>query len=476
MNVTLVAVVAGYACACLAIGVWCARRVRGPLDYFLAGRALGPVLLGLSAFASTVTGFAFVGGPALIYRFGASSIWILITGPLGAALAFWLCARLLHRYSADGRTLSLPQVIERRYGSRLTGLLASLVLLTGIVLYLGVQLIALSEVLRGLGLDLPRELLIGLGALVVVAYAALGGTLASIWTDAFQGLLMMAAAVGVCFLVRGAFAGEPGGMAGVLTREDPAGIAPFGALGAVTCLGWFLVFTVGNAGQPHVLRKMMMARDAGTLRRALPLVVLGGTLAAVLWAAVGLAVRALVVSGEAPALQRPDAAALWFLAREAPVWLHGLVLTGLTGAIMSSADAFLNQGALVLTGDLPRQLGRQRPRHPVRMARLATLLLGGAAWWLAVSWQDLLALLGVIGWGLWAAAFVPVLALGLGWPLAHRSGAIASLLVALGGSIGLRTGLLEPPAGLRGDEILLVASCAVFLAVSMLAHLLRRRA
>ncbi len=79
-----------YLVFCIAVGVWAMRRTKSAGDFFVAGRSLGPAVVGLAIFSSTMSGFGFVGGPGLVYSTGISSLWMCLTSPLGMALGFTL--------------------------------------------------------------------------------------------------------------------------------------------------------------------------------------------------------------------------------------------------------------------------------------------------------------------------------------------------------------------------------------------------
>ena len=78
--------------------------------------------------------------------------------------------------------------------------------------------------------------------------------------------------------------------------------------------------------------------------------------------------------------------------------------------------------------------------------------------------------LGIFGYGLFASTLVPALAVGLNWEHATRAGALASLATGLSVTLGLELlaflGLVSLPAGVTASALSLVASLAVFLAVS----------
>ena len=92
----------------------------------VAGRRLGPLVTAVAIFSSVMSGFAFVGGPGLVYHSGMSSIWILITGVMGSCLVATLIGKRLRLFAEVRATLSLPDVLAARYGSELTRLLAAL--------------------------------------------------------------------------------------------------------------------------------------------------------------------------------------------------------------------------------------------------------------------------------------------------------------------------------------------------------------
>ena len=52
-----------YLVLCVAVGIWSMRRIKSAGDFFVAGRSLGPAIIGLAIFSSTMSGFGFVGGP-----------------------------------------------------------------------------------------------------------------------------------------------------------------------------------------------------------------------------------------------------------------------------------------------------------------------------------------------------------------------------------------------------------------------------
>jgi Na+/proline symporter len=266
--------------------------------------------------------------------------------------------------------------------------------------------------------------------------------------------------------------GSGGGFAGVtapILAADPAFLSPWGKLGPLAALSFFFVFGVGALGQPHVIHKFYMLRDPTRLKWY-PLIMTGSMcLTLLLLVSVGLAMKSSVARGVIPALARPDDAMPQFLLLYAPTVLAGVVFAAVAAAIMSTVNSFLNVGAAAIVHDLPKAFGRP-PRRALRGARIATLVISILAGLVAQFSGMLVAFLGIFGWGLFASTLVPALAIGLNWPGATRSGAVASIATGLVVTLLCETlayfKLYSFPTGVTVSGLSLVLSMLVFVGVS----------
>ncbi len=407
--------VALYALAVLAIGAWSARRTRTPRDFWIAGQGIGLLVTGLATTSAAFSGFVFVGGPGLTYRLGASSFLICVSVSFTAGLLCWVVGRPLRLLAEVREVLTVPDAVLARYSSRWASGLAAVAVVVGCIGYLGAQVLALGVLLegalgtRGLGTwSLPVAMAVGLA--VLVAYSAAGGMIAGVYTDVLQGALMVAAAVAV-FARAWTVTGGGAEVVRRLTASAAFGphfLDPLGGVPAATALGFFFVFGVGVLGQPHMLHKFYMLDDPRKLRWLPWVIALSQSLCLLIWVGIGLAVPALVAAGDLPPLTNPDRAAPVFLLAHAPGALAGLVLAGVVAAIMSTADSMLSVGAAALVRDLPKALGR-RPGDELRRGRWAVVGLALAAAVVAWLYGDLVALLGTLAFGTFAAALAPAL-------------------------------------------------------------------
>jgi sodium/proline symporter len=466
----ILACVLVYLACCFGIGVWALRRTRDSADFFVAGRSLGMVVMTIATMASIMSGFGFVGGPGLVYDSGTSSLWITFPATVGFALSWVLLGKRLRLLAACREILTLPDVVAVRYGGRWPRFMMALALVLGVVGYLGTQILAVGVVLVAvLGVSLPVALLIGLG--ILGFYTVAGGILAGVYNDVFQGFIMMAASAAVLFYaLRGA-----GGMSHIsetLWAMDPAFIGPWGSRGPLAALSWYLLFGLGWMGQPHGITKFLMLKDPRRLRWGGLLTGMVYMVCSLLWMSIGLAMRTLVQKGAQPPLAQPDLAAPVFLMHYTPALVAGVVFAGLLAAIMSTANSFLNLGAAAVVRDIPIALTRRALARELFWSRVATVVLLVVSAVFALYMENLVALLGVFGWGTFAAAIVPPVCIGLNWKRATGAACVASIAVSLVLNFALelaaRHKVYSLPYGLNVGCFALLVSLVVFIAVSWL--------
>jgi Na+/proline symporter len=466
----IVLVAAGYFAVCAAIALWAARRTRTAGDFFVAGRGVGIWTLAVAAMAATLSGFAFIGGPGLVYARGIGAVYIVLPAAITGTLTAWVLARRMRLLGEIRGLVTVPEAVGARYRSRGAQRIAASAILVATVCYIAANFLALGliiDAIFGTGVTLG----VWIGAAVLVAYSATGGMLAGMYTDLFQGALMAVASV----LVFGAVLASGQGMANIsrdILASDAAWFGPWGGGTPLAALSFFFVFGLGALGQPQVLHKFYMLRDPRQLRWY-PLLMTGALmLTLLLFVGVGMAIKARVATGDLAPLSSPDDATPTFLLQYTPVLLAALVFSGVAAAIMSTVNSFLNLAAAAITRDLPQV--QLMDADELRLGRAATVVVAGCAALLAVRSDAVIALLGVVGWGLFASTLVPSLAFGLAWRGATRAGAIASMLTGLVVTMVLEVLVWQDrsalPSGVSAAGVALLAAMLVFLGVSWLTR------
>jgi SSS family transporter len=464
-------VVMAYFVVVAVIGTWAARRTRSARDFFVAGRGIGLFTLAIAAMASTLSGFAFIGGPGLVYTVGLGAVFIVLPAALTNSMGAWVMAKRLRLLAEVREMLTIPDAIGARYQSRLAQGLSAVAIIIAVIGYMATNILALGLVIDAIfAPGLPTA--IWIGTAIVLAYSVSGGILAGIYNDVFQGLLM-ALASGFVFWYALQAGGGMANISRTLLDAEPAALGPWGTMTPLAALSFYFVFGLGALGQPHVVHKYFMLRDPRRLKWFPLLMTIALFVSLLLFVGVGLAMKALVLSGATPALVRPDDATPTFLLHFTPVPLAAVVFAGVAAAIMSTVNSFMSVGAAAFTHDLPVAFGR-RLANELRWGRAWTVVIALVAAGVAQASGTLVAFLGIFGWGLFASTLVPALAVGLNWAGATRAGAIASVATGLIITLALETlaffKVFAFPSGVTVSAIALVGSLLVFFGVSWLTR------
>jgi Na+/pantothenate symporter len=170
------------------------RRTEGMADYYVGGRKLGGIALGLSFFATYSSTNSFIGFSGQSYTYGAP--WLLIAPfVVGFSLLAWvLVAPRLRRFTAALGSLTIPDFIGFRFGSTPARVVASALVLFASFFYL-------TAVFKGIGtlleafLSIPYAAAVWITFLIVMTYTAVGGFISVVKTDAVQGVMLIIAAL-----------------------------------------------------------------------------------------------------------------------------------------------------------------------------------------------------------------------------------------------------------------------------------------
>ena len=463
----IIAIAVGYFVVVAAIGIWATRRTKTASDYFVAGQGIGIVTLAIAAMASTLSGFAFIGGPGLVYSMGTGAVFLVLSASITSTLGAWVLAKRMRLLGEARGLITIPDAIAARFSSPAARGLSAVAILVAVIGYMATNFLALGLVIDamfGTGLSLG----VWLAMLVTLSYTVTGGILAGVYTDLFEGLVKTVASVTVFYFVLKAGGGMDG-ISRAITAVDDTFLGPWGKMPALSALSLFFVFGLGSLGQPHIAHKYYMLKEPRRLKWYPLLMSLAMTLTLLLYVGVGLVMRAKVAGGALPPLARADDATPLFVLSFTPSVVAGIVFAGVIAAGMSTVNSFMNIGAAALTHDLPRAFG-WRVGNELRWGRIWTLALSLAAVLVAQLSGALVAFLGIFGYGLFASTLVPALAIGLNWKGATREGAVASIATGLGLTLLVETlayaKVFSLPAGVTTSGLSLLLSLLVFFVVS----------
>jgi Na+/proline symporter len=360
-----------------------ARRARAdltPSDHFLAGRHLGVFVLFLTLYATTYSGNSLLGYPGEAYRRGFS--WIMATGfMMSIVLVFHAVVPRLRPIAVREGFVSPGDWLEFRFGSEPAGSLLRVAAsgLMGLALanFLLAQLIAMghvtSEVTAG---AVPYWAgVIGMAAMILF-YETLGGMRAVAWTDAAQGLLMLAGLLTLLVWLLS----EAGGLAAVthqISTLRPEATAVPDAVENANWISTIVLLGLASVVYPQAIQRIYAAESGRALKRALALMTFMPLTTTLVVTLIGLA--AIPRFDGLGAVQAdtvmPRILGEWAASGTLNAILAVLVFIGALAAIMSTADSVLLSLGAVIAVDL---LGRNRrdpetTRIGKRMAALVML-------------------------------------------------------------------------------------------------------
>ena len=436
-----------YFVAMLGIGFWFFLRSKsgGDKEYFLGGRAMGPWVTAMSAQASDMSGWLLMGFPGAILAFGLGQVWIGIGLAIGTIANWVLVARRLRRFSAaSGDSITLPQYLTNRFATSNPALkiTCAVIFLISFTIYVASAFNAGTAVFTKVMPSLVGKELLAMAifAAIVLVYTFLGGYKAVCWTDFFQGIMMLCALLIVPIVM------AAGDFNSDFADAFKSGVTEFGSnpfkatfAEIVSGLGW----GIGYFGMPHILVRFMGIKNAKVVKTS--------AIVASVWVVLSLGAAALIaILGRTYLLSDGASLADKLLpgAQERvfieivgdtfPAFIAGILLSAIIAASMSTADSQLLVASSSFTSDLYQPLirkGKASEKETLWVGRIVVAVVTVIAFAIAASgigkegsWAS--NIMGMVenAWGLFGAAFGPVVVLSLFWRRFNYAGALAGIL------------------------------------------------
>jgi len=424
------------------MGFYVGRTQRSQEDYYLGGRSIPSWQVSLSIVATQVSAISLIGAPAFIaMKPGGGLIWLQyeFAIPLAMMLIMLTVVPIYHRTGV----ISIYEYLETRFGGP-TRTILSLIFMASRGLAAGVALLATS-IVTSVCLDLPLHPTVLLIGVISIAYTALGGIRADIYSDILQLGILWSGAL-LCLWILWSLVGDNPfadlGEAGEryrVFRMSGIGLGDGDTFGFWPMLagGFFLYLSYYGCDQSETQR-LLTAKGTVQAQKALfynglirfPLVItycsLGIFLIPFLQRHPGFLER---LEGQSPDFLLPH-----FLLAYMPHGLLGLLIAGIFAASMSSLDSTLNSLSAVTWRDFLQKYFRQFENIPrekeVWVSKILTVLWGGLCTLFALGMiggpETVLVLVNKIG----SAFYGPILAtfwLGILTRRGSQPGAIAGL-------------------------------------------------
>jgi len=446
-----VVVIAIYLGLLLGLALFSKTLFRGTSkDYFVASHSIGPFMLLMSVFGTTMTAFALVGSTGKAFEGGIGTYGLMASSSgLIHAACFLLIGIKLWAIGKRYGYVTQIQYFRARFESKAFGYLLFPILVLLVIPYLLIGIIGAAKTIYGVTVakstpagEIPGAFpeIFTNGAVppwltgiiicgVVLTYIFAGGSRAAAWANTFQTIVFMIMGILAFYLI----SEKLGGVSAAIEKASDAhkvrtisGEVGFSKLTFLTYM--FIPLSVGMF--PHLFQHWLTAKSAKSFKLT---VVAHPICIAIVWVpCVLIGVWATGVPALNGPVPTPSGAVL---AKMVAVLVHdpivvGLVTAGILAAIMSSLDSqFLCLGTM-FTNDIVLHNSKKEytDKQILFMARTFIIAIVVLTYILSL----VLYKKNVFDLAIWSfsgfAALTPLVIAALYWKRANKTGAYACVI------------------------------------------------
>jgi len=424
----------------VAIGFYSWRKTTKYDDYVLGDRGLGPLVAGISAGASDMSGWLLMGLPGALFVAGMSELWIVIGLFIGTWANWkWIAPRLRSYTEVAKNSITLPSFFENRTHdtSRVLRFTSAVIIIFFFTFYVSSGMVSGGRYYESTfgGEYIHGVLIVGS---ITVLYTFIGGFLAVSYTDVVQGGLMFLALITVPVMAlmsldnpSDIFSWATSNPYGPWENGNPDYFNLVAGVSAGTIIG-NIAWGLGYFGQPHIITRFMALRspsEAKAARRTgsiwVAICYLGGIFTALV---------ATVYFGQKSASVTDQSGYETVFLDLARIMFHpliaGIVLTAVLAAIMSTMSSQLLVTSSALIEDIYR-IFRKNPNNTSLLVLSRAMVIGVALIGMLLALNPSDTILGLVGfaWAGFGSAFGPVVVASLYWKRLTSQGAIAGMIV-----------------------------------------------
>ena len=384
-------VLVGYLVLVILIGVYEYRKTKGLLDYYLAGKKLGTLVVSFSFFATYFSTAAFLGGGGTGFLLGFQwSAFLTFFHILFAILAWMVIAPLMKKVADEYGAITIPELFRKRAGV-LSQVVAALVIIVFFELYMVSIYKGAGNLLQVmLSMDYTTGLVIT--ALIVMIYTAIGGFRAVVMTDLIQGIIVLVGGVALFLTLIYSLGGfsaaiEALNNAKIFGEMDGKALFEIGKVGPPPILkaGMIVPFvlsltfaiSVAQLASPQLVVRFVAARDSRVIANGMiltPLII--GVFAICVFSIgpFGWVVIPKYTDDITAFLKDTDLVVPFIAMKLFPVGVNALLLTAIIAAAMSTINSLIHLVATAFVRDLVQNVKSLEENTAVNLTRIAVFI------------------------------------------------------------------------------------------------------
>lgn len=438
-----IVVLAFYVGVLFLIGILASRRIKGMSDYYVGGKKMGFWSVAFSARATGESGWLLIGLTGMGAMAGYSAYWVVLGELLGVFISWQYMAKRFKMRSDQYKAITIPDYLQSHFKSSTNSLriISASTLVIFVVIYVASQMDVTGIAFESM-LNIDYRIGALVGFFIVLAYIFIGGFVAAVWSDMFQGILMFFGLVLLPIVVW--FSMDHGaGITEGLHSIDPTltqimGRSEDWLMNLFTILG-FSMIGLGFLGSPQVYVRFMSIKSENEIVKGKWVALIFTLLTDAAAVTIGILARIYFTKeGQDPevVLGNGGENVLSLITNEfLPTVLVAIFIAIVLSAIMSTIDSLLILASSAITRDFYQKIFRPdlKDEDLTKFSRLVTVAMAIAALGIAILLYNLypdrqIFWIMIFGWSGIAATFCPVIILSLFWKGYSEKGAIASMI------------------------------------------------
>ena len=448
LNVPAIFMFLIFVAATLGITYWASKRTKSAKDFYTAGGGITGTQNGTAIAGDYMSAASFLGITGMVYLKGYDGLIFSIGFLVGWPIILFMISEQLRNLGK----YTFADVTAYRLRQKPVRILAALGSIAVVILYLIAQMVGAGKLIEILfGLD--YEIAVVLVGVLMIAYVAFGGMLATTWVQIIKAVLLLLGTTFMSLMVMSEFGFSFDALFTKATEIHSKGIDIMSPGGLVSdpisaiSLGIALMF--GTAGLPHILMRFFTVADAKEARKSV--FVATGLIGYfyVLTFIMGFGAIVLVLGAENGVYLAADGETLKGMNNMAAVWLAhavggdyflGFISAVAFATILAVVSGLTLAGASAISHDLYANAfatEKVDEKKEMNVSKMATVAIGIAAIFFGIAFEEQnIAFVVALAFTIAASANFPVLFMSIFWKKLTTRGAV------IGGYIGLISALV----------------------------------
>ncbi len=444
VNIASIIIFFSFVAVTLGITYWAAKKTKTTSEFYAADRSISGFQNGLALSGDYMSAASFLGIAGMVSLKGYDGLIYSIGFLVGWPLVMFLIAEPLRNLGK----FTFADVVAYRLKQKPVRIASSVGSLMTIVFYLIAQMVGAGSLVNIL-FGFPYEIAVIIVGLVMIAYVLFGGMLATTWVQIIKAVLLLSGATFLVIMTLAQFGMNPISLFEQAAQKySDAVLSPGGFVtNPWDAISLGIALILGTAGLPHILMRFFTVPDAKQARKSV--FVATGFIGYfyILTFFIGFGAMVLVGQDVITSIDKGGNMAALLLAESVGgQFFLGFIAAVAFATILAVVAGLTLSGASTLSHDLYVSVikkGKTDEAGEVKVARIATLIIGALAIFLGLVFKDQnVAFMVGLAFAIAASANFPSLLLSIIWKKFTTKGAVASIIT--GSSLAVILIILSP--------------------------------